>query len=91
MPEIGTANGSITAEPANANSEGWAHGIFVGAAAGSSLFFYLLSQSLQPALESAGVDGMWLDVCLLAGGLLGLWWALSPQHSSRGNGAVAEN
>ena len=79
MPEIGTANGSITAGPANADSAAWAHGIFAGAAAGSGLFFYLLSQSLQPALQTAGLDWMWLDVCLLAGGLAGLWWALSPR------------
>ena len=69
MPEIGTANSATHR----------AHGIFAGAAAGSGLFFYLLSQSLQPALQTAGLDGMWLDVCLLAGGLAGLWWALSPR------------
>ena len=66
MPEIGTANGSITAGPANANSAAWAHCIFAGAAAGSGLFFYgewlivINSESLQPALQTAGLDGMWL-------------------------------
>lgn len=88
MPEIRTANGSITAERAGANSVAWVHGIFAGAAAGSGLVCYMLSQSLQPALESAGLGGIWLDVCLLAGGLVGLALALSPRPLSRGNGAL---
>ena len=72
MPEIGTPNGSIAAEPEPAGLGAWVYGIFVGAAASSGLFLYLLSQSLQPALASAGLPGIWLDICLLVGGLAGL-------------------
>ena len=89
MPESGIR--SIATEPVHAGSGAWVHGIFVSAAAGSGLFFYLLSQSLQPALESTGLNGIWFDVCLLVGGLAGLWRALSPPNPSRRNEAVAES
>ena len=87
MPEIATQ--STEAEPAHAGLGAWLLGISVSASAGSG--FYLLSQSLQPALESAGLNGIWFDVCLLVGGLAGLWRALSTPNPSRRNEAVAES
>ena len=89
MTQSRTADTSIAAAPVRGGA--WVHAIFLCAAATSGVLFYLLSQSLQPVLANAGVDGIWLDACLFVGGFVGLWLALSPQPPSQPSEAVAQN
>ena len=88
MPENPTPD-----RPAATASTGapWLCAVFLSAATATGLLFYLLSQSLQPVLSSAGVDGICLDRCLLVGGLIGLWLSLAPQTRPVEGEAVAQS
>jgi len=54
-------------------------GIFTFAAAGSAVSCYLLSQRLAPTVEAMGMDGLWIDVALLVGGVMLLWTAITSK------------
>ena len=54
-------------------------GIFTFVGASSGVGFYLLSQRLTPTVEAMGIDGLWIDVALLVGGVMLLWTAITSK------------
>ena len=54
-------------------------GVFTFVGASSGVGFYLLSQRLTPTVEAMGIDGLWIDVALLVGGVMLLWTAITSK------------
>ena len=86
-----TPNEARPSEPALSSGVALLAGAFLCASASAGPLLYVLSQSVQPVIESAGFDGCWLDIFLFLGGLAALWRILSPPGTPQANESAAAN